>query len=143
MHLVGPHLTTTSYKKRKQKVTKVQQELWRLEWQKQCKRYKQIGLKPNTFEEYVDLIHGRVKKTAPKFEQLKVKPDTLNEERMKKHKEMYPSKFDFGSTSGTCAKKEPQKYTGTLIKGIATMHKSNAVPILNQEDAVDISKMRR
>jgi hypothetical protein len=44
---------------------------------------------------------------------------------------------------GIAAKKESLKYTGTLIKGIATMHKSNAVPILNQEDAEAISKMRR
>jgi len=39
--------------------------------------------------------------------------------------------------------KESKKYTGTMIKGIATMHKSNAVPVLNQEDAEAISKMRR
>jgi hypothetical protein len=40
--------------------------------------------------------------------------------------------------------KVPEKiYTGTLIKGIATMHKSNAVPIINEEQAVEISKMRR
>jgi len=44
---------------------------------------------------------------------------------------------------GFATKKESPKYTGTLIKGIATMHKSNAVPILNQEDAEAISKMRR
>jgi hypothetical protein len=40
--------------------------------------------------------------------------------------------------------KIPEKiYTGTLIKGIATMHKSNAVPIINEKQAVEISKMRR
>lgn len=46
---------------------------------------------------------------------------------------------------GGCAtgKKESQKYTGTLIKGIATMHKSNAVPVLNEQDATDIARMRR
>lgn len=44
---------------------------------------------------------------------------------------------------GVATKKESPKYTGTLIKGIATMHKSNAVPVLNQQDAEDISKMRR
>jgi len=38
----------------------------------------------------------------------------------------------------------PQKvYTGTMVKGIATMHKSNAVPVFSDEQAVDISKMRR
>lgn len=41
------------------------------------------------------------------------------------------------------AKKEPKQYTGTLIKGIATMHKSNAVPVIDQEQAVEISRMRR
>jgi hypothetical protein len=34
-------------------------------------------------------------------------------------------------------------YTGTKVKGIATMHKSNAVPVFSNEEAVDISKMRR
>jgi len=38
---------------------------------------------------------------------------------------------------------EPMRYTGTLIKGIATMHKSNAVPVISQEHAEAISKMRR
>ena len=39
--------------------------------------------------------------------------------------------------------KENPKYTGTLVKGIATMHKSNAVPVINQKEAEDIAKMRR
>ena len=34
-------------------------------------------------------------------------------------------------------------YTGTKIKGIGTMHKSNAVPIFSDEEAQDIAKMRR
>lgn len=34
-------------------------------------------------------------------------------------------------------------YTGTLVKGIGTMHKSNAVPIISQEEAIDIATMRR
>lgn len=34
-------------------------------------------------------------------------------------------------------------YTGTKILGIATMHKSNAVPVFSDEQAVDISRMRR
>lgn len=40
-------------------------------------------------------------------------------------------------------KKDNCKYTGTLITGIATMHKSNAVPVVDQQQAVDISRMRR
>lgn len=42
------------------------------------------------------------------------------------------------------AVKAPEKvYTGTSIVGIATMHKSNAVPVFCAEDAIEISKMRR
>jgi len=40
-------------------------------------------------------------------------------------------------------KTENKKYTGTLVKGIGTMHKSNAVPIISQEEATDIAHMRR
>lgn len=34
-------------------------------------------------------------------------------------------------------------YTGSMVKGISTMHKSNAVPVFSQEEAIEISKMRR
>jgi len=42
-----------------------------------------------------------------------------------------------------CVKQHDQEYTGTKVKGIGTMHKSNAVPIFSDEEAKDISKMRR
>lgn len=40
-------------------------------------------------------------------------------------------------------KNESQRYTGSLVKGIATMHKSNAVPVIDDQHAKDISAMRR
>lgn len=43
----------------------------------------------------------------------------------------------------TCVKAHDTEYTGTKIKGIGTMHKSNAVPVFSDEEAKDISKMRR
>lgn len=46
-------------------------------------------------------------------------------------------------TGAPCTKKDPQKYTGTAIKGIGTMHKSNAVPIFTDEQAIEIATMRR
>lgn len=42
-----------------------------------------------------------------------------------------------------CTKKQTPVYTGTAIKGIGTMHKSNAVPIFSDEQAVEIATMRR
>ena len=44
---------------------------------------------------------------------------------------------------GACAVKPNPQYTGTKIIGIGTMHKSNAVPIFTDEQAKDISTMRR
>ena len=52
----------------------------------------------------------------------------------------YPSHTD---TTGIAARVEPQQYTGTLVKGIGTMHKSNAVPIINEQEMKDIARMRR
>ena len=44
---------------------------------------------------------------------------------------------------GAVTHKESPKYTGTKIKGIGTMHKSNAVPVFSDEEAIAISTMRR
>tara|TARA_Y100000114_G_C11554524_1_gene228800 strand:+ start:98 stop:448 length:351 start_codon:yes stop_codon:yes gene_type:complete len=57
--------------------------------------------------------------------------------------EEYMKSGDYHKIKGDCTKQEPMKYTGTLVKGIATMHKSNAVPVISQEEATDIANMRR
>ena len=46
-------------------------------------------------------------------------------------------------TGEPCLKKANPVYTGTMVKGIGTMHKSNAVPIFSDEEAVAIATMRR
>ena len=46
-------------------------------------------------------------------------------------------------TGAPCYKKANPVYTGTKVKGIGTMHKSNAVPIFSDQEAIDISTMRR
>ena len=46
-------------------------------------------------------------------------------------------------TGGNALLKPSPVYTGTKVKGIATMHKSNAVPVFSDEEAIEISKMRR
>jgi hypothetical protein len=49
----------------------------------------------------------------------------------------------FGTGGGVAALAPAKVYTGTKVKGIATMHKSNAVPVFSDEEAIDISRMRR
>ena len=46
-------------------------------------------------------------------------------------------------TPGASTASVHKVYTGTKVKGIATMHKSNAVPVFSDEEAVEISRMRR
>lgn len=41
------------------------------------------------------------------------------------------------------ALKPISKYTGNAIVGVATMHKSNLVPVFSTDEAEDISHMRR
>ena len=84
-----------------------------------------------------ELIKARQKEYKP----LLISQEQLDREAMRKEfDEKYPS---MNTMRGNTAKKEPQQYTGTLIKGIAQMHKSNAVPIINKEQAVEVAKMRR
>jgi len=47
------------------------------------------------------------------------------------------------SCDGSTSRVDPIKYTGTLVRGIATMHKSNLVPVINQEQATEISRMQQ
>jgi len=52
----------------------------------------------------------------------------------------YPSLNTF---SGSTALPEKKVYTGDKIVGIAAMHKSNLVPIFNDDAAKDVASMRR
>jgi hypothetical protein len=52
-----------------------------------------------------------------------------------------PSRAD--SVLGPVSSKVIPQYTGTKMIGVGTMHKSNAVPIFSDDEARDISKMRR
>ena len=49
---------------------------------------------------------------------------------------------DTGHTGAVRTKDIPQ-YTGTKIIGIGTLHKSNAVPVFSDEEAIAIATMRR
>ena len=42
-----------------------------------------------------------------------------------------------------CSKPVDKRYTGDKMIGIGTLHKSNAVPVFNTQEALDMAKMRR
>lgn len=142
MHLVGPYMSTTNYntKRKNKKVSKSQYQKLEAEWKAYNKRMRKANSHSaqfDTLEDYIAYTKGQYKPKAQKSAEFKeYKP----QESVNYRSNDIPS---LGNTIGIAPKRESPKYTGTLIKGIATMHKSNAVPILNKEEATDIAKMRR
>lgn len=126
MHLEGPWLSTTGKKKGKQKFRNAEQARKAREldesWKQLLKKYetKPVAKKTRSTD-----LSSSYRLAIPEYRNTTAHIKSLD------------------SGLGVATKKESPKYTGTLIKGIATMHKSNAVPVLNQEDAEAISKMRR
>ena len=65
-------------------------------------------------------------------------------EQRRQELERYPSRDDFtGCSHGVGNKPETKTYTGDFVIGIATMHKSNAVPVTNPKYATEISEMAK
>lgn len=81
-----------------------------------------------------------VKKYEPKKTiNTKVEPWTPTKSYVRETKH-FPS---LSTKGGDATKASPKVYTGDKVLGIATLHKSNAVPVFNSTEAVEISKMRR
>ena len=129
MHLEGPWLSTTGKRKGKQKFAsaeharkaRVLDESWK-ELQKKWaveiedkKRKRALSAEP---------LKGNYSLTIPEGRNTTAHLKSVN-------------------TGGNALLKPSPVYTGTKVKGIATMHKSNAVPVFSDEEAHDISKMRR
>ena len=125
MHLEGPWLSTTGKKKGKKKFASAEHARKAREqdvaWQELLKKYQ-----PATKLKAKDQsLSSSYKLSIP------VGRDTTS----------HIKSVDTGL--GVATLKPSKVYTGTKVKGIATMHKSNAVPVFSDEEAVDISKMRR
>jgi len=142
MHLVKG-MTTTRVAESKRKITRVDYERYVEEHREYNKRMKQQHRHSErlTLDQYIDYVHGkspvRAKQTNKHYMHAEYR---LQEERYRRPTPDIPS-VDLRGNFVT--KTEPMKYTGTLIKGIATMHKSNAVPVIDDQHAKDISHMRR
>jgi len=129
MHLAHPSLSTTGKRRGKQKWASAEAK----------RKHEQLQ------QEWNDLLkrQGIAAEEQRRTRALKVKP--LNGYSLKipegRNTLAHAKSVDTGSGSATLA---PAKvYTGTKVKGIATMHKSNAVPVFTDEEAIEISQMRR
>ena len=123
MHLVGPYMTTTKYNRKKKpsknkRLAKAQAE--------HEKFLESMGVGKKQLEEKLYDEYGKRKHFG-------TRPDYNTGERQTSD-----------VIAGNGAAKERKIYTGDLIVGIGTMHKSNAVPIMRgTNEAKDIAKMRR
>lgn len=149
MAIVGPWLSTTNTRKRKETITKAQQEQFERDWRERNVRLRQMGLPRETLEQFMEWVRGKGKKTkSNKDIRLSNTPTTAAVAAVR-NKETRPSTVQSKSSEGgawsmaATAKKQSPVYTGTKVLGIATMHKSNPVPVFSDDEAKDISKMRR
>ena len=124
MHLVGPYMTTTSYKKRKAK-NKTKKML-----EAEAKHDKWLR-KMNAHPEQI----AESKKKNAGVSILSV-PDYRSSGNTIPTSDVIPG--------GSTAPQERQIYSGERrLLGVATMHKSNMVPVFDSKDAKDIARMRR
>ena len=148
MHLARG-LSTISTKKRKKKaLTQKDIDRYTIEWRKHNKAMRRANnhsLQYDTVDDYISYVRGEYK--APVKSRGTYTPDSSwrrDETKIPSAMEeaIKNGTFNRGCSGGT--KKETPKYTGDLIVGIATMHKSNAVPVMRGTDqAKEISRMRR
>jgi hypothetical protein len=127
MHLVHPSLSLTGKKKGKQKFRNAEE----------ARKFRELDsswkdLQKKWVTEIEDKKRKRALISEPLSYQLSAPPG--------RETKYYAS---HGDSSGVAALPPAKVYTGTKIKGIGTMHKSNAVPIFSDEEAVAIANMRR
>ena len=123
MHLEGPWLSTTGKKKGKKKFASAEHA--------------------RKAREQAESWQAMLKKYEPKKKIAVSKVPTRNILETPGYRRETPYIASLPFTAGPCTKPEQKVYTGTKVKGIGTMHKSNAVPIFSDEEAIEISRMRR
>ena len=123
MHLVGPYMTTTQYSRKKKKPN-AKQARANAEHEKWLRKR---GVHPEQLE-------AKKKKNAG-ISILSV-PDYRSSGNSIPTSDVIPG--------GSTAPAERQIYSGERrLLGVATMHKSNMVPVFDSKDAKDIARMRR
>ena len=129
MHLEGPWLSTTGKKKGKKKFASAEHARKARELDESWKALQ---------KKWAVEADDKKRKRALSAEPLKGNYSlSIPADRSTAH---LKSKGDY---TGNATLAPAKVYTGTKVKGIATMHKSNAVPVFSDEEAIDISKMRR
>jgi len=144
-------LTTINTTKRKRKITKAKLAKWTEELRLHNKQMKKLGMHDHkmNIEEYIDYIHGQYKPKR-KTETVINTPWHYSGPPVTRETQYIPS-LTTSNSFAPATKREPMQYTGERrLVGIATMHKSNMVPVFADDDdktgqkqATEIATMRR
>ena len=140
MHIIKGVYAPRSKKRKAKKLDMVKAEVQWRQYNKDMRRKHMHSCQFDTLDEYVAYISGKLKPKKRKF--VPYEPKTT----APVSKPDYPSVSPKSPVHGipeAGRRKESPKYTGDYIVGIATMHKSNAVPITNQEQAIEIARMAK
>ena len=129
MHLEGPWLSTTGKRKGKKKFASAEHARKARELEES---WKELQKRWVTEAEDKKRVRAMSAPSLSDYYSLKI-PEGRNT----------TAHIKSVDTGGNATLKTPNVYTGTKVKGIATMHKSNAVPVFSDEEAIDISRMRR
>jgi len=126
----------------KRKPKKLDMKALELEWRrynKDMRRKNMHSCQFDTLDDYVAYVQGKPVKRKKEFTEYAPSKPSIRDTKS------YPSvKTSDSIPTGPTPRKEPQQYTGDLLVGIGTMHKSNMVPIMRGTDeAKDIARMRR
>lgn len=139
-------LSTLNTRVRRAKLTVAKLKQYETQWRQYNKDMRRQGLHKfqyETLDDYIRYVQGKIKTQTKEFKQYV--PTTQYRRSADKYSSHdFSSRIEsLSSSTNSTARREPQKYTGTYITGIATMHKSNAVPVTSKEYAIDLATMRR
>lgn len=142
MHLSSPALSLIRSKKPKVKLTKAKLKAYELELKVYNKERKRSHERQITLDEFIKLRTGKLKAPKDPFKPLSVSSN-MNY-RLAKIDEFKNKYQSMNANTGSTPRMETMVYSGERkLLGIATMHKSNLVPVFDSEDAKDLARMRR
>jgi len=142
MHLIKGVQVHGNSARKKKKLTDNQLKKLEVEWRQYNKNMRRKHMHDMQFQDFNDYVAYTRGEYKPKKKEFTEYAPTKSHVR---NTESYPSRKTSDTIpTGPTPRKEPQQYTGDLIVGIGTMHKSNMVPIMRgTNEAKDIAKMRR
>ena len=122
MHLLPAYWTTNNHKKRKKRKVSKRMEQELIQHEKFLKKH-------GVSREQLAEKKANRSSTAEKISTTSFAPEKVSLSN---------------NVAGIAAKREPNKYTGKRkLLGVATMHKSNMVPVWDEDSAIEIARMRR